>query len=340
MPTPSLRDDDSEAVDETSEADAATDDLDDWDDFEDDTPGFERFKDPRQILRQARKRAEAAQALTDDGDGLTAAFVTTYQPSRHEAGWLRDSLRPFTEQSLIDDVLFAVKGGKEASVYCCKAHPAAASALGVERLAAKVYRPRMFRNLRNDAMYREGRAILTEDGRAVKNTDHRILRAVGKKTDFGAAVQHQSWLLYEYTTLQTLWEKGAAVPRPVAVGENAILMSYHGDDSRGAPTLVEVDLTQDEARKIFDDVRRTLAILLAEGVVHGDLSPYNILYHDGAITFIDFPQVVRLGENPHADAILTRDLTRVCDFFSRMGIPCDPTTLRHELTPPPPDDRR
>lgn len=327
MHTRTLRDDETDGEEDPS-GDA-------FDDLDDEAPAFERFKDTRETLRRERRRAEAAKALTEDGDGLVADFATTYQPSRHEAGWLRDSLRPFTEQSLIDDVLFSVKGGKEASVYCCHAHPAAQAALGVERLAAKVYRPRMFRNLRNDAMYREGRAILTEDGRAVKSTDHRILRAVGKKTEFGAAVQHQSWLLYEYTTLRALWEKGAAVPRPVAVGENAILMSFHGDESRGAPTLVEVDLAPEEARRLFADVRRTLAILLAEGVVHGDLSAYNILYHDGAITFIDFPQVVRLGENPHAEAILARDLTRICDFFSRAGVPCDPVSLRRELAAPP-----
>jgi len=80
--------------------------------------------------------------------------------------------------------------------------------------AAKVYRPREFRNLRNDKMYREGRPILTAAGRRVKKTDHRLLRAVGKKTEFGVQVEHTSWLMYEYTTLKQLHDAGAAVREP------------------------------------------------------------------------------------------------------------------------------
>src|SRR5205085_12669452 len=140
-----------------------------------------------------------------------------------------------------------VKGGKEASVYCCR--PAAD--IGLPLLAAKVYRPRQFRALRNDKMYREGRPILREDGRPVKKTDHRLLRAVGKKTAFGVQVEHTSWLMYEYTTLQRLHKAGGAVPRPFAASENAILMAFCGDLSAAAPPLSHVHLDRDEAEPLF-----------------------------------------------------------------------------------------
>jgi RIO kinase 1 len=220
---------------------------------------------------------------------------------------------------MIQDVLSHVKGGKEASVYCCEAHPIT----GEELIAAKVYRPRRFRNLRNDAMYREGRPLLTGEGRAVKATDNRILRAVNKKSDFGVQVQHTSWLLYEYTTLGSLFSAGAAVPKPYGVSDNAILMGYQGDRQTAARTLSEVALEKDEAEVLYQEVVRNIELMLANDVIHGDLSAYNILYWQGKITLIDFPQVTNVLTNQNAAFILKRDIVRVCDYFSRLGVPCD-----------------
>ncbi|HVO43069.1 MAG TPA: RIO1 family regulatory kinase/ATPase, partial [Aggregatilineales bacterium] len=166
--------------------------------------------------------AETAEAIADQHD----VSQWTYTPSRYESGWLVDSLRPFFDQSLIEDVLALVKGGKEASVYRCEADHRTGSTL----LAAKVYRPRMFRNLRNDKVYREGRELLNETGKIIDASDQRVQRALGKKTDFGAQVAHTSWLMYEFTTLRQLHTLGASVPQPFAAGENAILMTYVGDE--------------------------------------------------------------------------------------------------------------
>jgi RIO kinase 1 len=259
--------------------------------------------------------------------GLEAGFVTTYQPARYEAVWLLDSLRLFYDEQLITDVLGQVKGGKEASVYRCAAHPTTGEAL----LAAKVYRPRMFRNLRNDKMYRDGRSILASDGRAVKKTDHRIMRAVGKKTAFGVQVQHTSWLMYEYTTMERLYLAGAAVPRPYATAENAILMTYFGDERRAAPTLSEIRLPKDEAELLFQEVLRNIAILLDHGLIHGDLSAYNILYWQGAVVLIDFPQVSDISSNSKSDFIFRRDINRVCEYFIRQGVRCDPAAITRDL---------
>jgi RIO kinase 1 len=181
----------------------------------------------------------------------------------------------------------------------------------------------MFRNLRNDKLYRDGRAILNADGQEVKKTDHRIMRALGKKTAFGAQVQHTSWLMYEYTTMERLHQAGAAVPRPFAVAENAILMSYYGDDLRAAPTLNEVSLARGEASALLHEVLRNIEIMLDHDLIHGDLSAYNILYWQGRAIFIDFPQVVNAYTNASARAILQRDIVRVCDYFARQGAACD-----------------
>ena len=262
--------------------------------------------------------AEIAEAT-----GLEAGFNPSYRPSRYEEGWLLSSLSYFYDQHLLTDVLAVVKGGKEATVYRCAAHPTTGETL----LAAKVYRPREFRSLRNDQMYREGRTILTAEGRPVKKTDHRVMRAVGKKTAFGIQVEHTSWLMYEYTTMERLYGAGAAVPRPFAVGENAILMSYLGDASLAAPTLSEVRLERDEAAALFAEVMRNIELMLEHDLIHGDLSAYNILYWDGKITLIDFPQVTDSRTNSKAYGILRRDVTRICEYFGRQGVQCDPAAI-------------
>ncbi len=229
---------------------------------------------------------------------------------------------------MITDVLALVRGGKEANVYCCAADP---DHTGETLLAAKVYRPRMLRNLRNDSLYRERRQVLTAEGRAVKGHEHRILRALGKKTAYGQEVAQTSWLMYEYTTLQTLHAAGAAVPRPVSVNDQTILMGYVGDRQAAAPTLNQISLDKDEAGPLFREVLRNIDLMLRHGLVHGDLSPYNLLYWEGELTLIDFPQVIDPGTNTSAYAILARDVRRVCEYFARQGVDSDPAAIADDL---------
>ncbi|MHB0877490.1 MAG: RIO1 family regulatory kinase/ATPase domain-containing protein [Anaerolineae bacterium] len=300
----------------------------DWSDFADEVPGI----GGERALRSAkphRPKVTKEQVLDSiaETEGLEAGFVTTYQPSRYETGWLLSSLRLFYDQTLITDVLAQVRGGKEASVYRCRAHPST----GVDLVAAKVYRPRQFRSLRNDKVYRQGRTILTADGRPVKKTDHRIMRALGKKTAFGQEVAHTSWLMHEFTTLGLLYRLGAAVPQPHAASENAILMGYRGDEGMAAPTLNEVDLSPEEAGRVFDEVIGNVELMLRQGIAHGDLSAYNVLYWDGAITIIDFPQVVDCEGNPDAYPIHRRDIRRLCDYFARQGVERDADALAEDL---------
>lgn len=300
---------------------------------------YEDLFDPMQTDRQARRhrrtqrnpapRREADEAIAELADtvGLEAGFHPTYQAARHEEQWLLSSLSPFYDQQLITDVLAQIKGGKEASVYRCQAHPITE----VEFLAAKVYRPRMYRTMRNDWVYREGRAILASDGKEVKKNNDRAMRAIGKKTAFGVQVSQTSWLMHEYVTMQALYQAGADVPRPVEVAENAILMSYHGDEHMAAPTLNSVRLPKGEARTLWNRVLRNIDLMLAHGKIHGDLSAYNILYWEGKITLIDFPQVTDCYANRNAYDILKRDIWRVGEYFQAQGVRCDPGAVLDKL---------
>ncbi len=284
-----------------------------------------RGRNARSSRKPVKVESKTIADLTDLDEArfLPSSFRSTYQPSRHEARWLGESLNGFYDRALITDVLAQVKGGKEASVYRCAGHPST----GLELIAAKVYRPRMFRSLSNDALYKEGRPVIDAAGRAFKKTDHREMRALGKKTAYGLQLAHTSWLAYEFTTLQRLHRAGAAVPKPVASGENAILMGYQGDANLAAPTLIEIGLDFDEAHELFDEVVRNIEIMLSLGLVHGDLSAYNILYWEGEITLIDFPQVVSVEGNRQAYAIFRRDVTRVCEYFARQGVEHDAEAL-------------
>src|SRR5688572_15541932 len=139
--------------------------------------------------------------MTLDAHELDAfELSTTYVPSRFEEGWLLRALGEWFADGTLTDLLYAVRGGKEANVYCCRGGPG----LDGRLVAAKVYRPRKFRELSNDAMYREGRGLLDETGKARKGRDRRIRRAVDKGTRAGKRASHTSWVMHEYVALQAL----------------------------------------------------------------------------------------------------------------------------------------
>jgi RIO kinase 1 len=300
---------------------------------------YEEMFDPMYSDRQARRKrkakahhkpkksSELLRVELADNESAAEASAWTYQPSQFEERWLGASLEPFFYQELITDVLSNVKGGKEASVYSTEAHPNT----GFDLLAAKVYRPHEIRKFRNDAVYREGRAVLTEDGREAKKTDHRLQRALNKKSAFGNQVAHTSWLMYEYKTLQHLYNIGASVPQPLSAANNAILMEFIGDEDMPAPILSAVTLEAREVEPLFNAVIRNIDIMLQNDMIHGDLSAYNILYWEGRITLIDFPQVTNARANRQARQILERDITRICEYFDGQGYSHDPRKLTREL---------
>ena len=295
-------------------------------DFLDDD--FEVLEEHRRHQHSRRKPRHSTEnvlkELTDHVDSLEN-FEFTYNASRHEQAWIVDSLGGFYDQEWVYDVLRLLKGGKEASVYQCSGNPETSAAL----IAAKVYRPRRFRNLKKDHIYREGRERLDADGNVIQ--DDGMHHAMNKRTTYGLELLHTSWIEHEFKTLQILHTAGADVPTPFASGNNAILMEYIGGEDTPAPTMNGIELSSSEARPLFERVVHNIELMLTNDRVHGDLSAYNILYWDGDITLIDFPQAIQPDRNQNAFAIFERDVTRICEYFARQGVRRDAHKLAVDL---------
>ena len=249
----------------------------------------------------------------------------TYEASRHEEWWLLDSLGPFYDEQWFDDVLRIVKGGKEASVYLCKANPST----NTKFLAAKVYRPRSLRNLRKDHLYREGRSRLDHNGLVIYKD--RQNRAINNRTAYGQELMHTSWIEHEFRTMKILHEAGCDIPAPYASDHNAIIMDFIGNELMGAPTLNEITLDSEDAKILFERVIYNLELMLAHQRVHGDFSAYNILYWQEELIIIDFPQAVHATTNRNAEFFLHRDVERLCQYFERYGIRSNPKSIASDL---------
>src|SRR3972149_296125 len=175
--------------------------MDDYDDLEE-SEFLGAARRPRRMKDNHKKKKTKweIRALLAERPRVTENAVQFFAPSPSvtsaERAWLEENLGPFRDTRVITSVLRRVKGGKEANVYCCAAHPAT----GLDLVAAKLYRPRMFRQLRNDVRYRQGRLILDERGKEVKNG--RQLHAIAKKTAFGQELTQTSWLEHEFQTLE------------------------------------------------------------------------------------------------------------------------------------------
>jgi RIO kinase 1 len=218
-----------------------------------------------------------------------------------------EALQHFIDQGLIDEVLGVVKSGKEATVYLCEA-----SAGGL--VAAKVYRSRKVRQFANAAAYGEGR---------MRGVARRDALAMTKKSRVGQEMSFARWVSEEYATLTLLHAAGVAVPAPIAKSDSVILMEYIGDEEEPAAPLANARLDSDEARRVFEVLMRSVEMMLACDRVHGDLSAYNVLYRDGEMWIIDFPQAVDARFNQNALSLLERDIDNLCRHFERLGMQAD-----------------
>ena len=245
-------------------------------------------------------------------------------------------LEPFFDQGLIEEVIGLIKTGKEASVYCCRSGPAlstpraerrgyATSAGDARRVAAKIYRGHQYR-FKNDAVYQEARAReLGLRGSALRAFEKRRHSATGRQ------VQAGTWQHREYDCLEELHEAGADVPRPIASAENAILMEYFGDEDEAAQQLNRVRLDPSEAGPIFQRLLNNVELFLAMNRVHGDLSPHNVLYWQGEVRVIDFPQAIDPRFNTHAHDLLARDVDNLCRYFASYGVEADARSITADL---------
>lgn len=229
-----------------------------------------------------------------------------------------ESLQEFIEGGEIDEVLDVIKSGKEATVYLCTGGPL----IERELVAAKVYRSLDVRSFRDDSSYRSGRT----------RGSSRLERGIALKTRTGKALRFGQWMAAEYETLRVLHAAGADVPMPIAHGGSTVLMEYVCDaDGEPAPTLNHVQLSLHEAQALFGRLMRNIELMLSHDRVHGDLSAYNVLYHDGRPWIIDFPQAVDAQFNANALELLERDIDRICGYVARSGVEADAWRLSREL---------
>lgn len=280
---------------------------------------------PGKIKQKAAAPVIEMTDFIDDASAWVPTYARALDPRHHERTWLIESVSQFYRDNTITDVVRRVKGGKEANVYCCTGHPAT----GMELVAAKLYRPRMLRTLKNDAIYKSGRQLRDEAGKQIKGRREKL--ALSQKSTFGKHLDMVWWIGNEFRVQTALHEAGAAVPRPIGHNGNTILMEYMGDERLPAPALSDISLDRDEAAELFDAVMDNVRLMLDNHYVHGDLSAFNILYWQGEIAIIDFPQVVDARINPNAHVLLRRDVKRVCDYFSRFGVRVDPESIVRDL---------
>jgi RIO kinase 1 len=211
-------------------------------------------------------------------------------------------LQPLIDDGVIDAVLRPLKSGKEAAVYVVSA--------GDEVLCAKVYKDMAQRSFQARVQYQEGR----------KQRGSRQARAVGKASKFGRRQQEAEWKNAEVDALYRLADAGVCVPEPRGYFQGVLLMALVTDaEGRSAPRLGEVALTPAQAHAYHTALIRDVVRMLCIGLIHGDLSEYNILVSESGPVLIDFPQVVSAAGNNAAREMLLRDVHNVRDSLARFA---------------------
>jgi len=210
-----------------------------------------------------------------------------------------------------------LKTGKEADVHLLERR------LGARRnlLAAKRYRSLDRRQFTDDSRYRQGR----------RTGNRRTDLAIDQGSRVGRAFRAQQWVATEFAVLGRLWSAGVSVPYPVQRSGREILLEYLGDDDGAAPRLVHAPLVPGQAANLFGQAVANLGLCVAHGVVHGDLSPYNMLVWDGRLFLIDFPQAVDPVAHPKGFGLLERDVANLCQWGRRQGLDCDPGEVFAEI---------
>ncbi|MFH1089722.1 MAG: RIO1 family regulatory kinase/ATPase [Candidatus Uhrbacteria bacterium] len=197
------------------------------------------------------------------------------------------------------EISSVIKSGKEATVYRVF--------LNGEIVAMKVYKNPEERDFKNTGRYLEGKNYL--------RLSHR--KAVAKGNRFSKKLKYENWVKREFFLLEKLYQLGAKIPKPILQVENAIFMELLGDTENVAPRLCDVELTSKEAEKAFRSIIETVLIFWNFGIVHADLSEYNILWWNKEAYIIDFPQAVDKRTHPNPSELLERDLKNITRFFGK-----------------------
>ncbi|KRB77296.1 serine/threonine protein kinase [Nocardioides sp. Root190] len=225
-----------------------------------------------------------------------------------------------TSQGAVDTDLGILKTGKEADVFLLDRtdpHDPVQSVV----MAAKRYRAPEHRTFHRAASYTEGRSMR-------RSRDERALK---RKSTFGREVAAGEWAVSEWTALNRCWQLGLPVPYPVQIEGTEILMEWITVDGETAPRLAQTRPEPGLLASYFEQLREAMVTLVGAGLVHGDLSPFNILAAGEHLVVIDLPQLVDLVGNAQGFDFLLRDCTNVCDWFNRRGLAVEAQELFGEL---------
>jgi RIO kinase 1 len=261
---------------------------------------------------------------TADPRGLSSACaVLLCMPERAS---MATGLEHLLAEGVITEVLARLQSGKEAEVYVVR--------FGGRVVAAKVYKDRAQRSFKNNALYKEGRTV--------RNT--RSQRAMNRGSSFGKAAAEDAWKTAEADALYKLHAAEVRVPTPVLYLDGVLLMELVlGPGGDPARRLIDTDLTPADARAAYHDMVGQLVRILSCDLIHGDLSPYNVLWGGSGPTIIDFPQIVSASHNSSSEHFFLRDADNILGHFARIDRSLqarygDPREIwaayrRRELTP-------
>jgi RIO kinase 1 len=281
--------------------------------FDDDEPNF-------------LKRGRLEPALTEDPDlPETGDHWSTWDGALHGPQPRPDWVR--TEHAAVDFELGILKTGKEADVHLVRR-----AVPGTDRtsmLAAKRYRGGEHRLFHRDAGYLEGRRV--------RRT--REMRAMNTRTSFGKELIAGQWAAAEFAALAQLWQVGEAtglvrVPYPVQLAGTELMLEFIGDWEAGeaAPRLAQLRPDPDQLTDLWAQLVDALSVMARSQIMHGDLSPYNLLVHDGRLVLIDLPQIVDVVTNPQGGEFLARDVRNVARWFAARGLDVDADDLIEQLS--------
>ncbi len=222
-------------------------------------------------------------------------------------------LLPLIQADLIDEVVGQLQSGKEAEVYLVRAEG--------EICCAKVYKEANNRTFKQKTQYTEGRKI----------RNSRKARAMEGNSKYGRKEREFEWQNTEVETLYLLAAAGVQVPKPLGFYEGVLLLEMAADqDGHPAPRLSDVNITADQARSFFQVMIKQSVLMLCAGIVHGDLSEFNILLSHKGLVIIDLPQAVQATAN-NAFGIFERDLLQLVAFFGRVAPEIKATNYAKEI---------
>ncbi len=192
-----------------------------------------------------------------------------------------------------------IKSGKEAVVYKVL--------FDGELAAMKVYKDPEHRTFTHVGAYLAGKYY--------KHASER--KAVAKNNRFGRKLKHSNWVKREFFLLQSLFKVGARIPKPIALLDTAIVMQLLGDQDTVAQRLSDVELSDTDARAAYEKILATIQLFWEQGIVHGDLSAYNVLWWHAEPYIIDFPQAIDIRRHPEPEQLLERDRNNIARYFSK-----------------------